>query len=379
MLCCPQCGSRLLYKDGLRYLADGSSIQRYLCRNCGYRFSETRKSNIALHTKSESDAHQKAAKLLVEAEKAIEKREAGATEACFDVKGKILEFAWLLKKQGYSEETIRLHVSALRTLHKRGADLYNPESVKEVITRQKWSETRRRNVINAYSRFLKHEGIQWDKPRCKVSQKLPFIPTEQELDALIAGSGSKTSVLMQLLKETAMRAGEAMKLKWTDIDFERRIVTLNEPEKGSKPRMWKVSEKLIGMLKSLPRENEKVFGKSRYDTLKQTLQKTRKRLAVKLQNPRLAKITFHTFRHWKATMLYHKTKDPYYVKDFLGHKSIKNTEIYITVERAIFGDSCNDEFTVKVASNPEEIKALLEVGFEYVCEKDGLLFFRKRK
>ena len=110
---------------------------------------------------------------MVEAKKAIEKREAGATKACFDVKGKILEFAWLLKKQGYSEETIRLHVSALRTLHKRGADLYNPESVKEVITRQKWSETRRRNVINAYSRFLKHEGIQWDKPRCKVSQKLP--------------------------------------------------------------------------------------------------------------------------------------------------------------------------------------------------------------
>ncbi|MEM3629156.1 MAG: site-specific integrase [Candidatus Bathyarchaeia archaeon] len=297
----------------------------------------------------------------------------------FDVKGKILEFAWFLKKQGYSEETIRLHVSALRTLHERGADLYNPESVKEVVAQQKWSEARRRNVINAYSRFLKHEGIQWDKPICKVTNKLPFIPTEQELDALIAGSGSKTSVLLQLLKETAMRAGEAMKLKWTDIDFERRIITLNEPEKGSKPRIWKVSEKLIGMLRSLPRENDNVFGKSRYETLKQTLQKTRKRLAAKLQNPRLNKITFHTFRHWKATMLYHKTKDPFYVKDFLGHKSIKNTEIYITVERAIFGDSCNDEFTVKVASNPEEIKALLEVGFEYVCEKDGLLFFRKRK
>ncbi|MCS7096709.1 MAG: site-specific integrase [Nitrososphaerota archaeon] len=315
----------------------------------------------------------------MEAQGQTEKREAGATKASFDVKGKILEFAWLLKKQGYSEETIRLHVSALRTLHERGADLYNPESVKEVIAQQKWSETRRRNVINAYSRFLKHEGIQWDKPRCKVGQKLPFIPTEQELDALIAGSGSKTSVLLQLLKETAMRAGEAMKLKWADVDFERRIITLNEPEKGSKPRIWKVSEKLIGMLNSLPRENEKVFGKSRYDTLKQTLQKTRKRLAAKLQNPRLSEITFHTFRHWKATMLYHKTKDPYYVKDFLGHKSIKNTEIYITVERAIFGDSCNDEFTVKIASNPDEIKALLEVGFEYVCEKDGLLFFRKRK
>jgi hypothetical protein len=39
----------------------------------------------------------------------------------------------------------------------------------------------------------------------------------------------------------------------------------------------------------------------------------------------------------------------------------------------------NDEFNVKVAEKPEEIKALLEVGLEYVCQKDGLMFFRKRK
>jgi len=34
----------------------------------------------------------------------------------------------------------------------------------------------------------------------------------------------------------------------------------------------------------------------------------------------------------------------------------------------------NGEFHVKVASRPEDVKALLEVGFEYVCERDGLLF-----
>jgi NAD/NADP transhydrogenase alpha subunit len=39
----------------------------------------------------------------------------------------------------------------------------------------------------------------------------------------------------------------------------------------------------------------------------------------------------------------------------------------------------NDEFTVKVARTPDEVKGLLEVGFEYVVEKDGLMFFRKRK
>ncbi|MGF3499665.1 MAG: tyrosine-type recombinase/integrase, partial [Candidatus Bathyarchaeia archaeon] len=79
---------------------------------------------------------------------------------------------------------------------------------------------------------------------------------------------------------------------WVDIDFDRHIITLNDPEKGSKPRIWKVSDKLMGMLKNLPVNSQKVFGNTTYDSLKQTLQLTRKRLAAKLQNPRLLKITF---------------------------------------------------------------------------------------
>lgn len=77
-------------------------------------------------------------------------------------------------------------------------------------------------------------------------------------------------------------------------------------------------------------------------------------------------------------MGHHKTKDIYHVKQLLGHKNIRNTEIYINLEQAIF-NTTTDKFHVKVAEEPEEIKALLEVGFEYVCEKDGLMFFRKRK
>ena len=29
---------------------------------------------------------------------------------------------------------------------------------------------------------------------------------------------------------------------------------------------------------------------------------------------------------------------------------------------------------VKATQNPEEIKELLEIGFEYVCQKDNLIF-----
>jgi hypothetical protein len=54
------------------------------------------------------------------------------------------------------------------------------------------------------------------------------------------------------------------------------------------------------------------------------------------------------------------------------------TLLYIQLAKVIFKE-LKDEFTVKIASKPEEIKALLEVGFEYVCEKDDLYYFRKRK
>jgi len=64
-------------------------------------------------------------------------------------------------------------------------------------------------------------------------------------------------------------------------------------------------------------------------------------------------------------MEYYRTKDVFHVKNFLGHKSIKNTEIYINIESAMFEPS-RDEFTVRVVEKAEEVKALLEVCFEYI-------------
>ena len=67
------------------------------------------------------------------------------------------------------------------------------------------------------------------------------------------------------------------------------------------------------------------------------------------------------------------------LKEFLGHASLENTLLYIQVERAIFGLSNDDEYEVIATNDKEDIKKLISVGFEYICEKDDLLFFRKRK
>jgi len=439
---CPQCGSNHVVRSGIRYTS-GGPIQRLECKSCCRRFSErfakskqeinvleearlfesgpnlaesavregnlshkipfnddsfTFSEDVGSHSvtivgkglnalrsyscKHRVGATRRSAKNLAETQpQETSLRAEGTTnlQTETDVKGKLVQYCFWMDKQGYSLETIRLNRTALKVLAERGAALDNPESVKEVIAKQKsWSEARKRNVINAYTLFLKLQGLTWEKPKTNVTQKFPFIPKEEEIDALVSGTGPKTATFLQLLKETAMRCGEAKRLLWINIDIEKNTITLNDPEKGSNARMWKVSQKLIGMLNALPRESQKVFGDGSINSMKVTFQKARKRLSMKLQNPRLLEISFHTLRHWKATYEYHRTHDPYYVKQFLGHKSLKNTEIYINIERTLF-EPGSDEFTVKVAEKPEEVKSLLEVGFEYVCQKEGLIFLRKRK
>lgn len=221
---------------------------------------------------------------------------AGATEA--DALGKIAQYSAYMEKQRYRESYVKLNLSCLKALGDKGASLLDPESVKEAIAREKsWGESRKRNIIAAYDLFAKLNRLQWEKPKCRVERKFPFMPMEEEIDALIAGSGKKTSTFIQLLKETAMRSGEAKRLLWTDVDFERRIVRLNLPEKGSNPRIWRISTKLAAMLNSLPRKSDKIFGNGPITAMKTTFMRARRRLANKLQNPRLLKISFHTFRH----------------------------------------------------------------------------------
>ena len=80
-------------------------------------------------------------------------------------------------------------------------------------------------------------------------------------------------------------------------------------------------------------------------------------------------------------MEYHKTKDILHVKEMLRHRNIKNTLIYITIEKTLFGSNKADEYHAKVAHNAEEALKLVEGDFEYVTGEydDGGKIFRKRK
>lgn len=149
----------------------------------------------------------------------------------------------------------------------------------------------------AYSLFLNKQGLTWKRPICHVNRPLPFIPTERELDDLIAGGGKKTATFLQCLKETGMRTGECSKLTWANVDTERKMITLNDPEKNGNPRIFDISGKLVNMLAVMPKTNEYVFGTCSKVTRGSVFYRLRKNLTRKLGNPRLLNISLHTFRH----------------------------------------------------------------------------------
>lgn len=80
-------------------------------------------------------------------------------------------------------------------------------------------------------------------------------------------------------------------------------------------------------------------------------------------------------------MLYHYKPDLLLVADFLGHKDIENTRLYVQLEKALFKNVQNDEYISKVAFNTQQCCELIDVGFEYVTGSfdDGGKIFRKRK
>jgi len=374
---CPQCNSTLIWKDGLRYMPNGNAVQRYICRNCGYRFSE-KSMNTEAEGKAEKQnrtaVYWREGPLTLEAE--MEKRDAGATitSSEAEVKGKIIEFLWYLKKQGYAPSTIDTYVRILKTLYNKGANIFDAESVKKVIAQQDWSKGRKWNVVKAYTLFLKMQGLTWEKPRYKPVEKLPFIPTENEIDELIAGCSKQVSAFLQLLKETGARRGEIFNLKWTDIDLVNRTVRIT-PEKGSEPRIFRISEKLAAMLSNLPKLSNSVWKIKSVKNLERQFRRERKRIAHKLGNPRLLQIHFHTLRHWKATIEYAKTKDILYVQKLLGHRSLNTTLKYTQ----LLSLPHSEEYICKAARNVEEAKELIEAGFEYVTEMEGVKLFRKVK
>jgi integrase len=292
---------------------------------------------------------------------------------------------YLLSKKSLKPATVKRKIRTIRSLLNHGCDLADADNVVRFLNTCEWASGTKAIAIDSYRDYLNMLGLTEVKlPHIKREETLPFIPLESELDSLICNARTKTYAFLRVLKDTACRPIEAWVLKWMDIDLADRCVTIT-PAKYSHPKKLKICEQTLNLLSSLPKKNQFVFSSSRdkerfADELEHfaiNFVKLRTRVADKLKNPRLNMISLKTFRHWKATIEYVRTKDILHVKEMLGHVNIANTLKYIHLANAV--STMQDDYICKVARALKECEELISSGFEYVTEFESMKLFRKRK
>jgi integrase/recombinase XerD len=179
-------------------------------------------------------------------------------------------------------------------------------------------------------------------------------------------------------KDTGLRPIELTRLKLRDVDLNKGAVYPTTAKHGS-PRVLKLKPKTLTMLKNYLATrhfeiSDNLFSYWNSDKYGEYFRTARNKIAKKMNNETLKTIRLYDLRHYFATMLYKKTNDLLFVAQQLGHRNIRNTMIYTQLIQFE-----NDDYICKVSQNVERDKELIENGFEYVTERDGLKIYRKRK
>lgn len=288
---------------------------------------------------------------------------------------KVFNVLWQLKKNGYAEETIKGYSKRLRHLE-QNTDLEDPELVKEHIAKKDVSNAYKEAFVNAYVHYVEYYGLNWKKPIYQRNARLPNVPTTEQVNMIIANSGTKYSMIFSILRDTGLRPIELHRLTLRDIDLEHGIIYPETAKNGS-ARSLELKPSTLAMLKKYVSEKDLKMNERMFPTTKVMSHvwcRVRNRTAGKLHLPELKKYRLYDLRHYFATMLYHRTKLILLVKAKLGHKDINNTLIYTHLV-----NFSEDEYTTATATTVEEACKLINVGYEYVTEIEGTKIFRKRK
>jgi integrase len=291
-----------------------------------------------------------------------------------ELQSEVVNLALWMRREGYSPATIKDRTKTVKRLFLQLGTLLDGDSVKDWVASQPTTGGTKLNILKAYGCYCKWKGYKFQFPKVQDTEApLPIIFQESELDSLIVGSGRKLATVLQTLKETGCRIGEVLRIEWTDIDPETGVLNIRA-EKGSKNRQCKISPKLVAMIMRLPRKDRQVFP-GVVNSLRTNFGKVRKRLSFKLENPRLLKIHFHSFRHWFACKTYWKTRDILYTQKVLGHRDLQSTLRYTQLVEW----KAEDSYHSKAVKSTMEAEQLIAEGGEYLLTApDGAMLFRKR-
>jgi len=201
---------------------------------------------------------------------------------------------------------------------------------------RKYSPSGQNIAISAIQDFYKRVlQIEWPSKvigRPKVENKLPIILTQDEIKTVLSGiKNLKHKAILSLMYSSGVRSSELLALMPEHIDSKQMYVMVRGG-KGNKDRSTLLSTISLTILREYYREyrpKQYLFNGAKDSSpysatsLANILKKAVKNTGIK------KKISPHTLRHSFATHLLENGVNLFYIKELLGHKSIKTTLVYL--------------------------------------------------
>lgn len=188
--------------------------------------------------------------------------------------------------------------------------------------------------LRYYFRLIGHPKRAISLPSLRKEAKLPVILNRSELRELFkAPTLLKHRILLTLIYSAGLRGGEAINLKISDIDFERKTIHIRQ-SKYKKDRIVPLSGLMArGLRKYLSVEHPVAWlfnGKEpdgRYSVrgLSWVMREALKKSSIQKE------VNLHSLRHSYATHLIEDGLNIVTVKELLGHAKIETTMIYLHV------------------------------------------------
>lgn len=222
-------------------------------------------------------------------------------------------------------------------------DYYLNDISTEMIEKYKIkrSESIKPASVNKELTALKHvfnKAIQWgylrENPvakvkKLRVSQKKYRFLSLEEIDLVLENCPEYLYPILLTGIHTGLRKSELFRLEWSDIDFERGIITVTakgkEHTKNYRNREIPMTEQLIDCLKAIPRVSNWVFAKENGERhagwIIKSLENTANKAGIK-------RFTFHALRHTFGSHLVMDGVDLPTVQKLMGHADISTTMIY---------------------------------------------------
>ena len=193
------------------------------------------------------------------------------------------------------------------------------------------------------------------KPKSRQTQRKGNFLTKEELKEFLKLAQSATLPyffpLVHLMSYTGLRQGEALALKWSDIDFENKKITVDKtatrikerqtlqtPKTKNSKRVISIDPATLSILKSWKKDQIKIYFKNgkHFEGDENFIFTNQRGEWVHIHNfiryfkrfiadHKLKSITPHGLRHTHASLLFSAGVEPKNISDRLGHSTVQIT------------------------------------------------------